>query len=644
MHTTTRIYRQILWFIVCLIALSSHGANPESARVLVHTLNYIGRDYTGAVEQGQIKSNTEYQEMLGFAHAARKYVIENAANWKPQDAAHVTALVKTLDSLVQLKASAQQVSTAATAAKNEVIKISKLPIVPVSYPSIANGKAVYVAQCAKCHGMGGLGDGKEGLALKPPPRNFTDAHRMQLISPFTAFNTVRCGIAGTGMKAHPELSDEEVWDVAFYVLTIRHPLAVPNDPVSRQVMATRFASLQLDEIASSTDEELTKKYNLRTDKELALIRCNSPEQRKDQFIDLALKYIDESMQAYTDGRYDDAERLSTMAYLEGIEPIEKQLRASDPDLMQRLEDQVTNTRRSIMAHRPVTEINDSIKVSRTLVHEAKGVLAEREVSGWLAFVMTTSIMLREGLEAFLVILVILGVLSASGIKRTHRWVHSGWILAVLFGIGLWFLGAGIIQSNMTHIELMEGIVSFVAIGILLYVGFWLHSKSEVTRWKAYVSDQIKNLSDRRNLLGLCLLSFFVVFREVFESVLFLSALNLESAGKQSHAILLGVISSFIVVFVLAWFALKYSTRLPIPKLFRISSIVMGILAVILAGKGVHAMQETGYIGIHGLSIMPRIELLGIFPTMETTLFQVAIGALVLFIFRKQSPPKPQVAV
>lgn len=180
---------------------------------------------------------------------------------------------------------------------------------------------------------------------------------------------------------------------------------------------------------------------------------------------------------------------------------------------------------------------------------------------------------------------------------------------------------------------MEGIIAFVAVAMLLYIGFWLHSKSEVSKWKAYVTDKVKNVSGSNSLIGLFALSFFVVFREVFESVLFLSAINIESGGKQERAIILGVIIAFVIVISMAWLLLRFSAKLPIPKLFKISSIVMGALAVILAGKGVHSFQETGYAGIHGIPLLPRFELIGIFPTVETLLAQFIVLGIVIYVMR-----------
>ena len=622
-----------LLFLILIVGskINATAANSEAARMLVHTLNYMGTDYPNGVANGKVVNKDEYQEMLGFCTSALKYYHENASAWSPADTQKVGVLIYRLDSLIHVLASAEAVALAANAAKAEVIRVSGLTVSPTKYPSLIDGKAVYAAQCAKCHGNAGFGDGKEGALLDPKPRNFHDEQRMSMMSPFGVYNTVRCGVQGTGMKPHPELSDEEVWNVAFYVMTLRYE-SNPDKNFTEEILKNRFTSITLEQIATMSDQELSINYKA-TKGDLAILRYSQPEEGKGQFIDAALKYIDESLLASRDGNYEEAERLSTLAYLEGIEPIEKQLRSTDPGLMQRLEEQMGNTRKTIAAHGSLTAVSDSLKESKRLITEAGNAISTTAMSPLLAFFMAISILLREGLEAFLVIMVILGIVKASGLNAPKKFIHAGWIVAVLSGALMWVVGGQLIQAHMAQVELMEGIIAFVAVAMLLYIGFWLHSKSEVSKWKAYVTDKVKNVSGSNSLIGLFALSFFVVFREVFESVLFLSAINIESGGKQERAIILGVIIAFVIVISMAWLLLRFSAKLPIPKLFKISSIVMGALAVILAGKGVHSFQETGHAGIHGIPFLPRFELIGIFPTVETLMAQFLVLGIVIYVMR-----------
>lgn len=630
----------LLFILVCGFQTVS-AASQEAARMLVHTLNYMGTDYPNGVANGKVINKEEYEEMLGFCTSALKYYHEDLTLWTPEDTMKIGPLIYHLDSLIHAHAPVESVAYAANAAKAEVIRASSLTVSPVKYPNLLNGKAVFAATCAKCHGNKGFGDGKEGLKLDPRPRNFHEEPRMSLMSPFSIYNTVRCGVQGTGMKEHPELSDEEVWDVAFYVLSLRYD-ANPDKGYTDQILKNKFPSINLQQISTQSDKDLTAIYHAGKG-DLAIVRYNQPDQSKGQFIDAAIKYIDESMLASRDGNYDEAERLSTLAYLEGIEPIEKQLSSTDPALMQRLEEQMGNTRKAISAHQSLPQLNDSLKESKRLIIEAGKSISTTAMSPLLAILMSISILLREGLEAFLVIMVILGIVKASGLQSPKKYIHAGWIVAILSGAIMWVIGGQIIQTHMAQVELMEGIIAFVAVAMLLYIGFWLHGKSEVNKWKAYVTDKVKNISGSNSLIGLFALSFFVVFREVFESVLFLSAINIESGGKQEKAIILGVVIALAIVISMAWVLLKFSAKLPIPKLFKISSIVMGALAVILAGKGVHSFQETGHSSIHGISFLPRLEffeLLGIFPTVETLAAQFIILAIVIYVMKSVNRVKP----
>ena len=633
--------------LVCILTLSfniyaaSPGANNEGARILVHTLRYMSTDYPNGIAGGKVINKDEYEEMLGFCASSIRYYHEGLPLWTPDDTLKIGTLIYRLDSLIHAHAPVEAVQLTANAAITEVVRASSLTVAPTKYPKLLNGKVVYAANCAHCHGNKGFGDGKEGVKLDPKPRNFHDDQRMSLLSPFAVYNTVKCGVQGTGMKAHPEIPDDEVWDVAFYVLSLRYE-STADKSYAAELIKSKFPNIKLEQIATLSDNELAATYHV-SKSDLAILHYNQPDNAKGQFIDAALKYIDESMNASREGNFDEAERLATLSYLEGIEPIENQLRSTDPALLQRLEEQMGNTRHALSGHLSLLQVNDSLKESRRLIIQAGETISTTAMSPLLALLMAMSILLREGLEAFLVIMVILGVVKASGISSPLRYIHAGWITAIVSGVVLWIIGGQIIQAHMAQVELMEGIIAFVAVAMLLYIGFWLHGKSEVSKWKAYVTDKVKNISGTNSLIGLFALSFFVTFREVFESVLFLSAINIEAGGKQEKAIIIGVIIAFVIVIGMAWVLLRFSARLPIPKLFKISSIVMGALAVILAGKGIHSFQETGHSSIHGISFLPRVEifeLFGIFPTVETLLAQFIVLGIVVYVMKYVNRVKP----
>ncbi len=610
--------------------------NAEQSRILVHTLNYISHDYQFAVADGKVISKDEYDEELEFTEAAVKYFNRFSPYWSDKDSAEIGEAISKLDKLVDAHAPFSEVSALATQTKNRVITASGLIVVPTKYPDLKNGKIVYRTECSKCHGPQGLGNGPEGKDLNPQPRNFQDNERMKTISPFTAFNTIRLGIEGTGMKAHPTLTDEEVWDVAFYIVSLRY-LPLSNNPYLTKASTTQMvANTSLGAIAVSSDEDFTEKLKISDTTEatlaLAAIRLNQPAGDESEFVNTSLKYLDGALTLYLDGRHDEASQLAALSYLEGIEPIEKQLKATDPQVMETLEDQMQNLRKMMDQNRPAVEVKDSINAVRLTVNQVNDILSKKNYSFLVTFLLAASVLMREGLEAFLVILVLLAILKTTALKNYKRWIHTGWLSALFLGAALWVFGGKLLKQQTQHIELIEGVVSFVAVVMLLYVGFWLHGKSEITRWKEYVNKLVQGVVSNKSLAGLAGLSFFVVFREVFESVLFLSALNIESGGKQTNAIVLGVLAALVIVLALATLVLQFSAKLPIPKLFKISSFVMGVLAVVLTGKGAHSFQVMNMLPVHSLPI-PRVELLGVFPTVESVAAQLLILLVVVLMWR-----------
>jgi high-affinity iron transporter len=630
-----RVKSPVLLLLALFIASFASAEKGETSRVLIHTLNYLSHDYQFAVSNGKVLNADEYEEMQDFSKSAVKYYREFSAEWSDSDSIAIGKLIYSVDSLVSAKAPKEQLAATALAAKNKIIAVTGLVITPSKYPSIEDGKIIYKTNCEKCHGSTGYGDGPEGKELDPKPRNFQDNERIKSISPFFAFNAIRLGVEGTGMKAHPELTDEEVWDVAFYVLSFRYQKLNTHPFLKSEEAKALLDTLTPTKAALATDEDLLASLpttdSAKASLYLAAIRLHQPTLSGSEFLQTSLKYLEGAMDLYNKGKYSEAAQLTALSYLEGIEPIEMQLKASDPALMLRLEEQMQNLRRMMEENHPAIEVNDSMAAVRVSISSANDLMGEKQYSFTLAFLLAASVLLREGLEAFLVILVILSILKATHLKNTARWVHGGWLSAVFVGVVLWFAGGSLLQNQMQHIELIEGVISFAAVAMLLYVGFWLHGKSEATKWKEYVSKMMKGMITRESMLGLAGLSFFVVFREVFESVLFLSAMNIESGGKQTEAIGIGVLFAFAVVIVLAFLVLRFSAKLPIPQLFKISSFVMGILAIILTGKGIHSFQEVGRLPIHGIPMM-RAELLGLFPTAESVAAQLAILLLVVLIW------------
>jgi high-affinity iron transporter len=332
---------------------------------------------------------------------------------------------------------------------------------------------------------------------------------------------------------------------------------------------------------------------------------------------------------YRKGNQSLAKAKAIQAYVEGIEPIEARIRASDPDAVTRIEESMAAVRSSIGGREPPEQIDKKVQTALQEIESVRQLISHVDISPWVAFVAAFAILLREGFEAVLIILALLGVIRAAESKEAALWVHGGWISALGLGFVCWFFTGWLMQISGASREVLEGSVSLFAVAMLLYVGFWLHRQTEIGRWKNFLEVKIKGLLHGRNLFGLAAISFLAVFREALETVLFLEAIWIDAATSARTALVIGVLSSLGLVISLSWLALTYSKRLPIKQLFNFSSVMMLCLATILAGKGFHALQEAGMIGVITAPIHFRVDLLGIYPTIETAIAQLITFVVVL---------------
>lgn len=628
MVRSCKVWLSVLCMAIAMSVFAGEtpASNNEQARMMVHLLDYIAVDYGMAVQDGKVISAAEYAEMKEFVSSVRSISGEAPTS--------VQSDILLLESLITEKANQSKVASVASNIKQEVIGHYKLEIAPKRWPKIENGQRLFALQCQSCHGKEGKGDGLLAAGLDPSPTNFHHPDKANGLSPFQAYNTIRLGVEGTGMRAFNELSDDEVWDLAFYVLSLPHQ-GQSLDPGMAKSNLSVAPTLKV--LASNNNQELINALNLDLSKPslISALRLFPQELVGEQQIDYLTKaknLINESVAAYKVGEFEKARTLALTAYLEGVEPVEIQLRANDAGLVANIEGSMSAMRSSIEKAKDAALIQEQAQISIEYLGEAEKVLKEKSFSGWLAFLLSSSIILREGLEAFLVVITVLGIVRSLNIKSAAIYVHSGWIGAILSGFLLWLAADSLFTFTGAQREVMEGAIALFAVGVLLYVGFWMHSKSEAGKWQAYVKTRIQGLAKKENMVGLAFLSFLVVFREAFESVLFLSALNMEVGEAHQGAFIGGIVSAFAALGLISVLLLKYSKRIPITQLFKYSAMIISFLAIVLTGKGIHALQEAGILGISSTPFNLRSPLFGIYPAWESLIAQLLILTLIIFLW------------
>ncbi len=227
----------------------------------------------------------------------------------------------------------------------------------------------------------------------------------------------------------------------------------------------------------------------------------------------------------------------------------------------------------------------------------------------------------------LVVIAMIAFLRKAERTEALPYVHGGWVGALVAGAGTWAVATYAIGISGASRELTEGFGSLLAAVILLSVGIWMHGKSQAAEWRRYIQEKMQGALSRGSAWFLFGLSFIVVYREVFETILFYAALWTPDNGA---TILAGAMTAVALLAAIAWAMLRYSRTLPIGQFFRYSAMLIAILAVVLAGKGIGALQEAGMIPVTPIPGFPRITMLGLFPTAQAIAAQLlTIGAVIL---------------
>jgi high-affinity iron transporter len=338
---------------------------------------------------------------------------------------------------------------------------------------------------------------------------------------------------------------------------------------------------------------------------------------------LTRQRLAESLAAYRSGNGAEAKRLALSAYLDGFEPLEPAVSARDDGLKSSIEEAMAEFRARIGNGRSVPEVEAQAATLDQLFARAEQALSEDRTSDVSAFIGALTILVREGLEALLVVVAMIAFLRKAERSEVLPYVHAGWVSALLAGAGTWFVATKLISISGAGRELTEGFGGIFAALVLVSVGIWMHGKSKADAWQRYIKEKLDKALSRGSAWFLFGLAFVVVYREVFETILFFAAM---SSGAGAHAIVGGALAGAAILGGIAWAMLQYSRRLPIAAFFRYSSALIAVLAVVLAGKGIAAIQEAGLINITPLAQVPRIDLLGIYPDLQSIGAQLLIAA------------------
>jgi high-affinity iron transporter len=611
------------------------GASPET---VVHLLDYIGVDYPEFVRNGKVLDAAEYREQQEFAGQVIALLRASAAN--PRREALIASASR-LAERIEAKAPGEEVAGLAASLRGGVIEAYGLSVAPRRVPDLHAGARLYADQCASCHGAQGRGDGPAARGLDPAPANFHDQARMAQRSLYGLYNTITLGVTGTGMAPYKQLDEDQRWALAFYVAALgtEAQLAARGEALWHE--RKEHAPIgTLPALATLTPAEVAQKYGAEAAASFAWLRAH-PEALsagKESPLAVSRRLLTQSSAAYRAGKREEANRLALAAYLDGFELIEASLDTVDPDLRRQVELQMIGYRDLMRRGASPEQVDAAAGGIDRLLDASAERLAGEALSPAAAAMSSFVILLREGLEALLVVAAIVALLLKAGRRDTLPWIHLGWIGALVAGGLTWLAASALIEVSGATRELTEGVSALAAAAILLYVGVWLHGKRHAHAWQAYIDTRLRGALARGTLWALAGLAFLAVYREAFETVLFYQALWQQAGPGAAGPIGLGMAGAAGVLALLAWLVLRYGLRLPLGAFFTASSLLLAGLAIVFTGHGLRALQEAGAVAATPFGA-PDFPALGFYPTRETLIAQLLVFALVAAGFFFGSAPK-----
>jgi high-affinity iron transporter len=627
-----RSLRSLLLALCLVFAGTPALADDKAVQTSWRLLDYIAVDYPVAVEKGRVISAAEYQEMGEFSAA----VAEKLASLPNKPAKReLVAGAARLRQAIAVKADPAEVERIARGVAASLLAAYPVPLAPGKAPDLARGAALYAQQCAACHGADGSARVEIAKTMDPAPIAFTDRERAAERSLFGLYQVIDQGLEGTAMGSFASLPAGDKWALAFQAGRFAYPsaLAAEGKRLWESDAAIRAQVPDLAALAALTPSALAERIG--ADRAVAVTAYLRSEpgavggSSRGSTLAIARTRLGESVAAYEAGDAARAKELALSAYLDGFEPVEAVLSARDAGLMGRVEAAMARLRAAIGGGRPASEVRAAADEVLALLDESERVMGAEEGGGASAFVGAFTILLREGLEALLIIVGMLTFLGKAERGEMVRPVHYGWIGALAAGGLTWWVATRLIGISGASRELTEGFGALFAAVVLLFVGIWMHGKSQADEWQRYLKDKVGAALSRGSAWFLFLLAFVAVYREVFETILFFAAL---SAEGNVGALIAGGLAGVAVLAVIAVLMFRLGRKLPIGRFFAWSSALIAVLAVVLAGKGVGALQEAGMIGVTPLAGVPRLPILGLSPSVETLAAQAATLAILLLGF------------
>lgn len=653
------------------------GAASTASRV-ASLLELAIEEYGAAIRDGEVVNQMEYEEAAAFTRqAGERYrdLLEGTPEGEVPDGAD--ALLPVFDDLLPIIEEKGEVSRFRDRVDELVRRLGRVwgaasLQMPERQPSAARGAAIYRQACAACHGPAGRGDGWAAEGMRPPPTDLAAAHRYTEATPARDYQVVTYGVPRTAMPESGDWLDVEGrWDVVAYLQTLRYTAAEAAEGNGLAAGTPEVAGVtgegaplagwirswgSVEEAARWTDEEIGRQVRTAWRRAapgsdslsagqvrsvvayartlLGTSHDGAPEADRSVQVARRIEEIDSllagAVAASREGQVEVARGRAIESYMT-FEALEPELRARAPGLTTATEATFGDFRNALGTGR-LDAVRD------TLAHRLEEVEATLTSvsSGFALAGQSFFIILREGFEAILLIGAIIAFLMKTGNEEKRRTVYGG----VWAAVGASVLTAVAIEMLLSvtpaEQELLEGITMLLATAVLFSVSYWLLSKLEHEKWETYLRNRLSTAVGKGGGLALASVAFLAVYREGFETVLFYKALVISGGGRWLPLVggfLVGCVA-LAVIYVLFT---RYGVKIPMRPFFAITSGVLYYMAVVFLGQGIYELQQAGVVGMTPVAGVPRMPLLGLYPTVQTLAGQgvmlLLLAGAVAYTFR-----------
>ncbi|HWP34898.1 MAG TPA: FTR1 family protein, partial [Thermodesulfobacteriota bacterium] len=358
--------------------------------------------------------------------------------------------------------------------------------------------------------------------------------------------------------------------------------------------------------------------------------------------------LGQALAAYRDGERKRAYDLVRLAYLDHFEYLEIPLRLADPGFTLDMELRFATLWNQIDAGAPLPQVEQTALGVKEGLARANAVLEEAGLGvPAVAFATAFAIVVREGLEAALLVAALVTALATMRQRAYARYIYRGAGLALLATGATWAVARWIVTINPARRELIEAVTSLLAVVVLFLVSFWLLQRLEHRRWMEYVRGRVWEAMQTGRPLALVGVGFTAVYREGFETVLFYTALGTMAEQARSW-VLWGFLAGSLALGALVLAMVRFGARLPTRQLLGAAMVVTALLSVALLGNGVRQLQEAGLFPLTPLGWVPPVsftlmELTGIHSTVETLAAQAALLVVYavggLLVLRPRGAPR-----